>query len=215
MASLMSAVVPHYFLRFEIFRAGFALEGRGFFPGRSRRNRLRRTHFNGNPGFRNASLMRLAPWETVPRSADARPRHRLPVVWACDELRRPLFAAGLLAPRCATRRPSASLRAAQIIRRSSGPFPRLTKRARGTVTLRADPRPADVCWTFAQPPWELRGGFASANFCRCHLAGARPRSIGAVPGKERERCSLSARRCACAALTWGANNNGIFRAVWP
>ena len=110
-------------------------------------------------------------------------------------------------------RPSAAFRAAQIIRRSSGPVPRFTKRARGTVTLRADPRPADVGWTSAQPPWELRGGFVSANLGRCRLAGARPRSIGAVPGKERERCSLSARRCACAALTWGAS--GIFRAVWP
>ena len=27
-------------------------------------------------------LMRLAPGETVPRAADARPRHRLPGAWA-------------------------------------------------------------------------------------------------------------------------------------
>ena len=60
-------------------------------------------------------------------------------------------------------RPTASLRAAQIIRRSFGPFPRFTKRARGTVTLRADLRPAEVSWTFAQPPRELRGGFVSAK----------------------------------------------------
>lgn len=38
--------------------ASLVWEGRGFFPGRSPR-RLRHTHLSGNPGFRNAFLMRL------------------------------------------------------------------------------------------------------------------------------------------------------------
>ena len=159
------------------------------------------------------SLMRLRRGDCAKGGGRA-PKAQTPRVGGpVDELRRPPALPAYSLRAALRERPHASLRAAQIIRRSSGPFPRFTKRARGTVTLRADPLPADVCWSFAQPPWELRGGFASANFGRCRLAGARPRSIGAVPGKERERCSLSARRCACAALTWGAS--GIFRAVWP
>ena len=67
----------------------------------------------------------------------------------------------------------------------------------------------DLCSASVGTPGRLRVG--QVGWCR--LAGARPRSIGAVPGKERERCSLSARRCACAALTWGAS--GTFRAAWP
>ena len=88
----------------RVFSAGilFALEGRGFFPGRSRRNRLRRTHLNGNPVFRNAFLMRLAPGRlyrgrrTHAHGTDSR------VCGQWDELRRPHCAPGLLDPlRCA------------------------------------------------------------------------------------------------------------------
>ena len=43
--------------------------------------------------------MRLAPWETVPRAADARPRHRLPELVGGGMNCAP----GLLAPRCAPR----------------------------------------------------------------------------------------------------------------
>ena len=78
-----------------------------------------------------------------------------------DELHRPHVATGLppMIPRgsralCCGRRRSSM---------SSGPFPRFTKRARGTVTLRADLRPAEVSWTFVQPSWELRGGFTTAK----------------------------------------------------
>ena len=78
-------------------------EGRGFFPGRSRRNRLRRTHLNGNRGFRNAFLMRLRRGRlcqgrrTLAQGTDSR------VCGPWDELRRPHCAPGLLAPRCAAR----------------------------------------------------------------------------------------------------------------
>jgi hypothetical protein len=172
------------------------LEGRGFFPDRSRRHRLRRTHLNGNRGFRNAFLMRFAPWETVPRAADARPRHRLPVVWAWDELRRPHCASGLLAPRCAPRtafRFVAGGADHPTILRSVPSFHEARQR---NCHASCEPPPGgcllDLCSASVGTPGRLRVG--QVGWCR--LAGARPRSIGAVPGKERERCSLSARRCA-------------------
>ena len=96
-------------------------------------------------------------------------------------------------------RPHAALRAAQIIVRSSGPRPRCTQRARGTVTLRANPRPAEVSW-----PWLSLRGFPgrlrSGQILECRLAGARPALI-AARARERERkvspC-CSARRLRCA-----------------
>ena len=112
-----------------------------------------------------------------------------------------------------TRKPCAPLRAAQIIARSSGPFPPFTKRARGTVTLCANLRPAKVSWTFAQPPRELRGGFASAKW------GVPPRwrspplnRRGAWEG-ERKVFPCCSARCACAAPRRVAS--GISRAFWP
>jgi hypothetical protein len=102
-------------------------------------------------------------------------------------------------------RPSASLRAAQIIGRSSGPFPPFTKRAQQKlsrfVRTSAQRMFLGPRLSLVGTPGRLRVGQAGWNL----LAGARPRSIDAVPGKERERCSLSARRCACAALTWCAS----------
>ncbi len=80
--------------------------------------------------------------------------------------------------------------------RSSGPRPPFTNRASGAVTLRADLRPPDVSWSFAQPPRELRGGFVSAKLDWLPPRCARPRSLPRWLGKERERCSLAARRCA-------------------
>ena len=96
-------------------KGGSLLEGRGFFPGRSRRNRLRRTHLNGNPGFRNAFLMRLRRGRLCLPPAVARPRHRLPSLWTgSDHLRRPLVRFRPSA-HDSPRKSCASLRAAQII----------------------------------------------------------------------------------------------------
>ncbi len=112
-----------------------------------------------------------------------------------------------------TRKPRAPLRAAQIIARTSGPFPRLTKRARGTVTLRAPPRPADVCWTSAQPPWELRGGFVSAKWVGATSLSLAPAQSARCLGRREKGIPLllGAARLCCAE----AGASGTFRAFWP
>lgn len=79
-----------------------------------RRHRLRRTHLNGNPGFRNAFLTRL---------------HSLPNLWVgSDHLRRPHTASGLppMIPRGSRALRRGRRRSSQ---RSSGPLSPLTKRA--------------------------------------------------------------------------------------
>ena len=173
--------------------------GKGRFPSPVRALSLSRRslapHPSRNRGFRNAFLMRLRRGRLCQGSADARPRHRLPGVWAgSDHLRRPHCALGLpptfprgsLPLRCGPRRSS---------RRSSGPFSRFTQRASTSCHAACDLRPADACWTCSASvgtPGRLRVGQVGWNL----LAGARPRSVGAVPGNERERCSLAARRCA-------------------
>ena len=114
----------------RVFSAGilFALEGRRFFPGRSRKHRLRRTHLNGNRGFRNAFLMRLRRGRlrqgrrTHAHGTDSR------VCGQWDELRRPHCALGLLAPlryanglplRCGRRRSSDDPPGLSLVSRSA------------------------------------------------------------------------------------------------
>ena len=168
-------------------RGRWFLEGRGFFPGRSRRNRLRHTHHSGTQ----------VPQRLLTRLRRGRLRIvRLPRVQsadshACgvsDELRRPHCAPGLFAPlRCANGLP---LRCGR--RSSSDDPPGRARRSRNApakaVTLRAAPRPAKVSW----PLLSLRGNSGEASrrpSGRCRLAGARPRSFGAEPGKRRGRRS--------------------------
>ena len=194
-----------------MYRVGF--RGRGLSPRPSRRVSDR--PLSAAPRFRNVAWCGCCAGETVQRSAEAHPLHRLPNLWAgSDHLRRPHAALGLppMIPRgsrtlrCGQRRSS---------RRSSGPHPRFTQRARGTVTPRADLRPAKVSWTFAQPPWELRGGFLQAKFGGATSLALALRSLPRGLGERRAKGIplLLGALCACAAPRRVAN--GIFRATWP
>jgi len=150
---------------------------------------------------------RLCSGQRIPtRSTDS------PSCGLADELRPPRCAAGLLAPlRYANGLP---LRCGgadhQTILRSVPSFHEARQRS---CHASCGPPPGgselDLCSASEGTPGRLRVGQVG----RCHLAGARPRSIGAGPGKERERCSLAARRCACAALRRLAS--GISCAAWP
>ena len=142
--------------------------------------------------------MRLRRGRLCQGSADARPRHRLPGVWAdCDHLRRPHCALGLpptfprgsLPLRCGPRRSS---------RRSSGPFSRFTQRASTSCHAACDLRPADACWTCSASvgtPGRLRVGQVGWNL----LAGARP-PLGRRGAWKEEKgvplspCTISMRR---------------------
>ena len=170
---------------------------RGFFPGRSRRNRLRRTHLNGNPGFRNAFLMRLRRGDCAAvggrhaRGTDSRVDGA-----GSDHLRRPLFASG---PPPMIPRGSRALRCGRhrSSQRSSGPQPALHEAlAARAVTLRADLRPTIVSRPVAQPPsilGRLREGrversrlaqsLAPAQLARCLEGGEKgvPSLIAASP----------------------------------
>ena len=170
------------------------LEGRGFFPGRSRRNRLRRTHHSGTQ----------VPQRLLTRLRRGRLRIvRLPRVQSADsqscgvsdELRRPHCASGLFAPLCCAN--GLPLRCGR--RSSSDDPPGRARHSRNApakaVTLRATRRPAKVSW----PLLSLRGNSGEASrrpSGRCRLARARPALIAARARKGEERCSLAARRCA-------------------
>ena len=111
-------------------------------------------------------------------------------------LRRPHGAPGLCAPlRCANGLP---LRCGR--HSSSDDPPGRARHSRNApakaVTLRAAHRPAKVSW----PLLSLRGNSGEASrrpSGRCRLAGARPRSIGAEPGKgERKVFPCCSAHCA-------------------
>ena len=125
-----------------------------------------------------------------------RPQHRLPSLWAgSDHLRRP-HCRYRPSAHDSTRKPCASLRVAQIIATILRAVPSYHEARQRNCHASCGPPPGgcllDLCSASVGTPGRLRVG--QVGWCR--LAGARPRSIGAVPGKERERCSLSARRCA-------------------
>ena len=180
------------------------MEGRRLFPGRSRRNRLRRTHLNGNRGFRNAFLMRLSPWETVPRAADARPRAQTPKFVGSSDHLRVLTAL----------RPDAPLRCANGLRSVAGGADRRDDPPGRALVARNAPEELSRC--VRPPPGEskldlcsgsegFRGAFASAKAGGAASLALALRSLPRGLGKERERCSLAARRAArlCCAEAGG------------
>jgi hypothetical protein len=156
--------------------------------------------------------MRLSPRQTVPPSGCARPRHRLPDVWAgSDHLRRPHCALGL-PPHLSARTPTATLRPAQIIATILRAVPSFHTASSTSCHAACDLRPADFCWTSAQPPCELRGGFVSARWVGAASLTLAPAESTRWLGRRKVFPCCSALR-ACAALRCVAS--GIFRAVGP
>ena len=174
--------------------------------------RLGQTPLSGTQGPQRL-LMRLAPGRLCLPPAAARPRHRLPSWWASSDHLRVLTAL----------RPDAPLRCAHgLCCAAGGADHRDDPPGRALVARNAPEELSRFVRTparrmFVGPLLSLRGNSGEAS-CRPTWVGAASlalalRSLPRGLGKERERCSLSARRCACAALTWGAS--GTFRAAWP
>ncbi len=91
------------------------------------------------------------PRETVPRAADARRRHRLPVVWAGRASARSLLRSLPVASAAAARRSS---------RRSSGPFAPFTNRAQQELSRFVRPAARQKLVGRLLSLRDFRGGFA-------------------------------------------------------
>jgi hypothetical protein len=93
-----------------------------------------------------------------------------------------------LPPHRSARKPGAPLRPAQIIATILRAFPSFHTTRQHKLSRRVRPPPGgcllDLCSASVRTPGRLRVGQVGWNL----LASARPRSVGAVPGKE--RCSL-------------------------
>lgn len=172
---------------------------RRFFPGRSGRNRLRHTHLNGNRGFRNAFLMRLSPWETVPPPFHTDSRKCGGGRSICAA---PCCASGLR-PTCRPRlRPPAPLRRRRRCIAHEAPHrPCLSTRARRQESRHAacGLRPPEVSW----PLLSLRGnwgGFAPANLLMPPRWRSPPLSWRGAWKEERKVCWPPIRR-PCLAMT--------------
>ncbi len=126
-----------------------------------------------------------APWETVTPMPTAQTPRRVGG-WMTSTVLTSLTAYSL---RYATRTACRCVAVAQIIGRSSGPFHRFTRRASTSCHAACGPPPGgcllDLSSASVGTPGRLRVGQVRWRL----LAGARPRSVGAVPGRRRERHS--------------------------
>ena len=148
-------------VRFGMYRVGF--RGRGLSPRPSRRVSDR--PLSAAPRFRNVAWCGCCAGETVQRSAEAHPLHRLPNLWAGSEhLCRPHAALGLppMIPRGSRTHRCGRCGSS---RRSSGPRPRFTQRAQRSCHVSCGPPPHRK---LVDPLLSLRGNSGEAS-CRPSL----------------------------------------------
>ncbi len=173
---------------------------------RRRRRRLRE-------GRRAPLIHNFGRYQTVPPTGFARPRHRLPIVWAVDELRRPHCAPGLLAPRCATRTACHCVAGGADHPTILRAVPSFHEARQRNCHASCRPQPGgcllDLRSASVGTPGRLRFGQLGLVPPRWRSPPLNRR--GAWEGERKVFPFCSALR-ACAALSRGAS--GISRAVW-
>ncbi|MEA3209303.1 MAG: hypothetical protein QOE70_2360 [Chthoniobacter sp.] len=114
-----------------------------------------------------------------------------------------------------SRKPCASLRAAQIIATISSRFSTFHAAGQQEPSRRVRPAPTRVSRSVAQPPRIFGEASLRPSWKVPPRSGTRPRSVGAGPGRRRERCFPCARRLRRPALRLAGSAGGTPRASWP